>query len=134
MFHDWGIYTPWAVFIATVCPSLSTITDKCTTNKVDEQLASWAYISGSTADVSYRYSTNTVQSYDNCLAVLDYLLSSNARVEPRDGLGDLIAQGAGLLESDRGRGGPMEQEMSTLLWRLIRNDKGEGKKRKESSY
>jgi hypothetical protein len=102
----------------------------------NKQLASWAYITGSHPDVSVTYTTDGNLSSNNCLSLLDYLLSCNKRVEPRDGLGDLVAQSASLIGSDRvGGGGLMQKEMSELLWKLVTvHDRGEGKKRKESVY
>ena len=131
MYLEWGIYTPWAIFIATVC-LLTRIFD-CST---DKQLASWAYITGSHPDVSVTFTTDSTQSANNCISLLDYLLSCNKRVEPRDGLGDLVAQAASLIGGDRvGGGGAMQKEMSELLWKLVTvHDRGEGKKRKESVY
>jgi hypothetical protein len=130
MYLEWGIYTPWAIFIATV--RLSSKFDDFT----NKQLASWAYITGSHPDVSVTFTTDSNLSSNNCLSLLDYLLSCNKRVEPRDGLGDLVAQSASLIGSDRvGGGGLMQKEMSELLWKLVTvHDRGEGKKRKESVY
>jgi hypothetical protein len=130
MYLEWGIYTPWAIFIATV--RLSSKFDDLTY----KQLASWAYITGSHPDVSVTFTTDSNLSSNNCLSLLDYLLSCNKRVEPRDGLGDLVAQSASLIGGDRvGGGGLMQKEMSELLWKLVTvHDRVEGKKRKESVY
>jgi hypothetical protein len=104
----------------------------------DAQLASWAYITGSHPDVSVTFTTDDSQSATNCLGLLDYLLSCNERAEPRNGLGDLVAQAASLIGGERvagGGGGAMQKEMSELLWKLVTvHEKIEGKKRKESVY
>jgi len=102
----------------------------------NKQLASWAYITGSHPDASVTFTTDSSQSSNNCLGLLDYLLSCNKRVEPRDGLGDLVAQSAVLIGGDRiGGGGLLQKEMSELLWKLVTvHDRVEGKKRKESVY
>lgn len=83
----------------------------------------------------HQITQNQEHSRRNCNQLLDYVLASVGRVEPREGLGDLIATSAGLLDSEHAGGGVMQREMGALLWRLvISGGKSEGKKRRQSVY
>jgi hypothetical protein len=126
LFADWGIYTPWAIYLTTVCPSsLISIID------TNNQLASWAYITANNPNqIVIPHPAGTT---NNCNHLLDYVLESKGRVEPSEGLGDLLAASAGLLDSEHAGGGVMQREMGALLWGLVHPiAKSEGKKRRFS--
>ena len=99
------------------------------------QLVSWAYITATTQVYDHPITQDPHNSRRCCNALLDYVLASVGRVEPREGLGDLIATSAGLLDSEHAGGRLMQREMGALLWRLVMSSgKGEGKKRRQSIY
>lgn len=65
--------------------------------------------------------------------LIERIIQSNERVDIIDnGLGDLIATSASLLDSEKGGGGVMQREMGQLLWRLVGN--GNGRSRRMSGW
>jgi hypothetical protein len=79
------------------------------------QLVAWACITSQTECQPQA----TEKGTDAGLAFLTTILESRERVDPVDGLGDLIMMSARALCQDRSVGGVMQRELGESLFRLV---------------
>jgi len=112
MFADWGLYSPWAVFLTTVSRQLHVSTNS--------QLVVWAYATGTTREdhaPSYQPPhDNPHASATGATALLDSIYMSPSRVESLDarGVADLVVTVAAKLKQAQ----PIDRDNAQLLWRL----------------
>lgn len=106
LFADWGLYSPWAVFLTTVSPP---------PGSHSPQLVVWAYSTASTDTPPQPAHEHPTAAAQAATALLDSIYTSPTRVDHLDaGVADLVVTVAGKLKLAQ----PIDRDHAQLLWRL----------------